>query len=156
MKDTKFECMAHGWRNDHQVCPFCMILVLETDKKKLQVQVSVLKQQKEEAWTTTGLLSEQKRNDLLNDENERLRKNIEELEQNTCGSCSPDNYGWIFNRVEGRGACVCMTEAEPFQILLAALDKLARLGNGDRFGNSDGNRIALDALRAVLPLDYAE
>ena len=49
-----------------------------------------------------------------------------------------------------------MLEAEPFQILKNALDKLARLGNGDRFGNSEGNTIALKALRAVLPLDYAE
>jgi len=27
-----------------------------------------------------------------------------------------------------------------------ALEKLARLGNGDRYGNSFGNKIAIDAL----------
>jgi uncharacterized protein YdcH (DUF465 family) len=32
--------------------------------------------------------------------------------------------------------------------LVEALEKLARLGNGDRYGNSDGNVIAQDALRA--------
>jgi hypothetical protein len=30
--------------------------------------------------------------------------------------------------------------------LLAALDKLARLGNGDRYGNSIGNTIAQEAI----------
>ena len=30
--------------------------------------------------------------------------------------------------------------------LLVALEKLARLGNGDRYGNSEGNAIAIAAL----------
>ncbi len=34
-----------------------------------------------------------------------------------------------------------------------ALDKLARLGNGGYYGNSEGNRIAQDAL--ALPQDYS-
>lgn len=85
---------------------------------------------------------------------ERLQKENEQLSLDVCGECDPANYGWIFNRVEGKAACGCMLEAEPFQILLKALDKLARLGNGDRFGNSEGNCIAIDALRAVLPLEY--
>ena len=34
--------------------------------------------------------------------------------------------------------------------LVEALEKLARLGNGDQYGNSDGNMIARDALRARL------
>jgi chromosome segregation ATPase len=34
MRDTEFECMVHGWRSDKQVCPFCMIMVLEEDIKK--------------------------------------------------------------------------------------------------------------------------
>jgi len=92
----------------------------------------------------------------LSQQVDRLENEVSELAQNVCDSCSPDSYGWIFNRVEGKAACVCMTEAEPFQILKAALEKLACLGNGDRVGNSDGNIIAIEALRAVLPLDYAE
>jgi len=32
------------------------------------------------------------------------------------------------------------------QELLAALEKLARLGNGEHYGNSDGNMIALAAI----------
>lgn len=82
---------------------------------------------------------------------DRLREEVETLEQNSCGDCTD---GWKYNRVEGRYACTCMTEMEPFQILKAALDKLARLGNGDRIGNSDGNRIAIDALKAISPLEY--
>jgi hypothetical protein len=31
--------------------------------------------------------------------------------------------------------------------MLEALEKLARLGNGDQYGTSIGNRIAIDALR---------
>jgi predicted RNase H-like nuclease (RuvC/YqgF family) len=33
--------------------------------------------------------------------------------------------------------------------LLVALEKLARLGNGDRYGNSEGNQIAQAALNGV-------
>ena len=35
---------------------------------------------------------------------------------------------------------------ESNQELLAALEKLARLGNGDRYGNSEGNTIARAAI----------
>ena len=34
----------------------------------------------------------------------------------------------------------------PTEVLVEALEKLARLGNGDRYGNSDGNIIAQEAL----------
>ncbi len=34
--------------------------------------------------------------------------------------------------------------------LLAALEKLARLGNGDHFGNSDGNMIARAAIAKAV------
>ena len=34
-------------------------------------------------------------------------------------------------------------------VAVEALEKLAPLGNGDKYGNSDGNRIAIDALRAI-------
>lgn len=84
----------------------------------------------------------------------RIINERDELTQQVCDECSPDNYGWVFNSVEIRGACTCMIEAEPFQILLKALEKLSRLGNGDQLGNSEGNCIAIEALRAVLPLDY--
>lgn len=78
---------------------------------------------------------------------------IDGLEQNVCDSCSPDNYGWIFNRIEGKAACGCMTEAEPFQILLNALDKIAK----KKFiHGAEAQSVALTALKAVLPLDYAE
>ena len=36
------------------------------------------------------------------------------------------------------------------QELLAALEKLARLGNGDHFGNSDGNMIARAAIAKAV------
>lgn len=73
---------------------------------------------------------------------------IERLEQQVCDACNGD--GWIYNRVEGRGACVCMTEAEPFQILLNALERIA--GGKCQTGASWSE--AKEALRAVLPLDY--
>jgi len=38
-------------------------------------------------------------------------------------------------------------------VLVEALQKLARLGNGDSFGNSIGNDIAIDALRATGNID---
>ena len=38
--------------------------------------------------------------------------------------------------------------------LVDALEKLSRLGNGDQYGNSDGNRIAQEALaRYKAPAD---
>jgi hypothetical protein len=68
-----------------------------------------------------------------------------------CDECDGD--GWVQNRVEGRGACTCMIEAEPFQILLKALEKIA---DPDAAWSGIGCAMeALDALRAVLPLDYA-
>lgn len=36
-------------------------------------------------------------------------------------------------------------------VLVEALERLARLGNGDRYGNSEGNMIAIAALDAVKP-----
>ncbi|NTW88710.1 MAG: hypothetical protein HGB26_06210 [Desulfobulbaceae bacterium] len=83
----------------------------------------------------------------------KLATENEQLAQNVCDECSPDNYGWVFNRVEGKAACVCMTEAEPFQILLSALEKITRVESGD-YSRAKG--IAVEALRAVLPLDYTE
>ena len=78
----------------------------------------------------------------------------EKLNQQVCDECDPENYGWVHNRVEGRGACTCMIEAEPFQILLKALEKIAD-PNGPQSGVGCAME-ALEALRAVLPLDYAD
>ena len=36
---------------------------------------------------------------------------------------------------------------EKIEVYKEALEKLARLGNGDEYGNSIGNDIAIDALR---------
>ena len=55
-------------------------------------------------------------------EQRELRAELERLQENVCDECDGD--GWCYNRVEGRHPCVCMTEAEPYQILqkeLAAL-----------------------------------
>jgi len=46
----------------------------------------------------------------LNAEVERLKSGV------VCGDC--DGSGWLENRVEGRHPCTCMTEAEPYQLLI--------------------------------------
>jgi len=38
---------------------------------------------------------------------------------------------------------------EALKMAIEALKKLARLGNGDSYGNSDGNCIAISALKAI-------
>ena len=54
------------------------------------------------------------------------------------------------------------TEAMKLAIAKEALEKLAKLGNGDRYGNSIGNSIAMEALDKMaenakeLGLDYME
>ena len=45
-----------------------------------------------------------------------------------------------------QAAAALQTQAERIKELEAALEKLARLGNGERYGNSDGNMIARGAL----------
>lgn len=52
----------------------------------------------------------------------RLNANLLNGEVPVCGDC--DGTGWQENRVEGRYPCTCMTEAEPYQLLLAELDRL--------------------------------
>lgn len=49
---------------------------------------------------------------------ERLQSKVEELEQQVCDECSPDDYGWNYNAVEGRVPCVCITESGAYQELL--------------------------------------
>jgi hypothetical protein len=42
-----------------------------------------------------------------------------------------------------------MTKDEALKMAIEALNKLARLGNGDSYGNSDGNCIAIKTLKAI-------
>ena len=57
---------------------------------------------------------------------ERLQEQADRL----CDVCHRDANGtptgWCENRVEGRHACVCMTEAEPYQELQATIATLTR------------------------------
>ena len=46
----------------------------------------------------------------------------DELACDVCGDCN--QTGWQYNRVEGRHACTCMTEMEPYQLLQNQLDDL--------------------------------
>jgi len=73
---------------------------------------------------------------------------IEQLEQNSCGDCTD---GWKYNRVEGRHACTCMTEMEPFQMLQTALEEIA---NGTHTAEQMP-AIACEALVSVLGLGAA-
>ena len=56
--------------------------------------------------------------DRLTAERDEARAESEHLSQRICDECpDADGYptGWGENRVEGRFACVCMAEAEPYQ-----------------------------------------
>ena len=68
----------------------------------------------------------------LKQENSRLKQELEELRQNVCDECSPDDYGWNYNRVEGRVPCVCITESGAYQELKS---KLKELEYDDDIGN---------------------
>ena len=73
------------------------------------------------------------------------------------GQCEPVNRwsasvqpGTGMHKPEGEAECEAI--ARLFQCapdMLEALDKLARLGNGLEYGNSDGNRIAQAAIAKV-------
>jgi hypothetical protein len=56
----------------------------------------------------------------------------------------------LADEMESNGECMSAAELrrlyEVNQELLAALEKLARLGNGERYGNSEGNMIARAAI----------
>ena len=56
---------------------------------------------------------------------------------------------WTVKAVEEAKATVFRERAE-LAALREALERLARLGNGDKYGNSEGNVIAQDALEALL------
>ena len=53
-----------------------------------------------------------------------LQAEIEKLSQQVCDECSPDDYGWVENRVEGRVPCVCITESGAYQALEAEIKEL--------------------------------
>lgn len=55
--------------------------------------------------------------------------------------CDSENYG---PALDDRAANARLIASAPD--LLAALEKLARLGNGEHYGNSDGNMIARAAI----------
>lgn len=57
---------------------------------------------------------------------------------------SPDHNTEIIDRAESIAKACNAHEA-----LVEALEKLARLGNGEQYGNSDGNMIAREALEKV-------
>lgn len=56
-----------------------------------------------------------------------------------------DIRGYTVSQLKDYGAA-CVAHAQDVTELVAALEKLARLGNGEHYGNSDGNMIARDAL----------
>lgn len=48
-----------------------------------------------------------------------LEAENEQLSQQICDECSPDDYGWNYNAVEGRVPCVCIIESGAYQELEA-------------------------------------
>ncbi len=72
--------------------------------------------------------------DLSQDkEIQELKDKVAELEQNICDECSPDDYGWKHNRVDGKHPCTCITESGAYQELLAEVKRL-RKGEGGTCG----------------------
>ena len=51
------------------------------------------------------------------------------------------------NNFTTRAATMLRQQQAEIEVYREALEKLARLGNGDSYGNSIGNGIAIDALR---------
>lgn len=81
MRDTEFECWTHGWRSDTQVCPFCMIMVLQSDVERFQTENDALRKrlreiEKVDMDKTCGELS----CDECNDRFAILKLRIKELE----------------------------------------------------------------------------
>ena len=90
----------------------------------------------------------------LSAEVERLEAENSELSQHVCSECGPENYGWVFNRVEGKAACGCMTEAEPFQILLKALEEIHRAATGEHQIAEDDTEGMAWVAKAALTAQY--
>lgn len=56
-------------------------------------------------------------NELIAARTASLTAEVERLKSGVvCGDC--DGSGWLENRVDGRHPCTCMTEAEPYQLLI--------------------------------------
>ena len=51
-----------------------------------------------------------------------LEAEVGEISQNVCDECSPEDYGWNYNAVEGRVPCVCIAESGAYQELKSAYD----------------------------------
>ena len=45
----------------------------------------------------------------------------EKLCQQVCDECSPDDYGWKYNRVDGKHPCTCIVESGAYQELKSKL-----------------------------------
>jgi hypothetical protein len=140
----------------------------DADINRLRAELATIKQgnaatyyremwekEREEAG---GLVAEKLR---LRTELERVQKENKELEQRCCFECDPDNYGWIFNRVEGKAVCGCISESEPFQIVETALAEILHAATGEtQIADDDTEGMkwiadkALTALQTVLPLEY--
>ena len=58
---------------------------------------------------------------VLKSEWQEQQDRIEELEQQVCDECDPDDYGWVYNAVEGRAPCTCIIESGAYQELQAKL-----------------------------------
>lgn len=96
---------------------------------------------------------------------ETLRERARELERQVCDQCSPDDYGWNYNAVEGRIPCVCITESGAYQELEATLARVKGLqrysieNNGKGFGShreiwdKDGTYVRAAELQAELEKD---
>ena len=50
-----------------------------------------------------------------------------DLESNVCDECSPDDYGWNYNRVDGRVPCVCIAESGAYQELEVKTNRFEEL-----------------------------
>ena len=74
----------------------------------------------------------------------------------TC-VCIFDKDGLRFNGIaaidQGDAAAYIQHCVNNYPALVEALQKLAKLGNGDQYGNSNGNVIAQDALRKAGELE---
>ncbi len=69
-----------------------------------------------------------------------------------CVTESAERVEQAAERLDSQTLTIRCLEIERAE-LLAVLDKLARLGNEPNYGNSNGNRIAIDAIARVKGLE---
>lgn len=81
------------------------------------------------------------------------RTNAKEKETEHGSDEAHAHYGWKFARQLERELSEVLEDLRQVRVdkerYGAALDRLARLGNEPRYGNSKGNQIALEALRSA-------